>query len=117
MLIPETTRITIEPGIHQSGAVHKRQYILQLVTRDETRAVITLKSDDYVPSGYLLGGASQLLLECVEIAIPKTKNMTAKKWLAKLAMKHDPQLPGMTGDVVRNRCLNIIYDKLAQMAK
>lgn len=117
MLIPETTRITIETGVDQSGAVHKRQYILQLVARDEHKAVITVKSDDYVPSGYMRGGASQLLLECVEIAIPKTKNMTAKKWLAKLAMKHDCQLTVPTGDVVRNRSLKVIYDKLAHVAK
>lgn len=117
MLIPETTRITIETNVNQCGAVHKRQYILQLVARDEHKAVITVKSDDYVPSGYMAGGESQLLLECAEIAIPKAKTMTARKWLAKLAMKHDRQLAVPTGDVVRNRSLKVIYDKLAGVAK
>lgn len=117
MLIPTTTSITIETGIKQSGAVYKRQYTLRLVAQNENRAVITVKSDDYVPSGYKHGDKTQLMLECAEVAIPKSKNMTAKKWLAKLAVRHDMQLLGMTGDADRNRSLKVIYDQLMRIAK
>lgn len=117
MLIPAITTLTVETGIKQFGAVYKRQYTLQLVAQDETKVVITVKSDDYVPSGYKHGNNTQLLLECVEVAIPKAKNMTATKWLAKLAIRHDMQLPGTTGDADRNRSLKAIYDRLVQLAK
>lgn len=116
MLLPQTTRISIETGIEYFTAVYKRVYRLDVHARDGQTAVITVKSEDCTPSGYVRHGSQKVLIECEEIAIP-SGGLTSKGWLAKLAIQHDQSLNQRTGCEYLNRSVSMIKSHLTALTK
>jgi hypothetical protein len=113
MLLPQRTTITIETGENYFTAIFKRQYILTVHANEAGRAIISLKFQDYCPSGYMDGDNRGTLLESQEVKIPSARNMTAKKWLAKLAHQHDKKLFVVTGCERLNKSRLVIIRSLA----
>lgn len=114
MLLPQTTRISIESGVNYYTAVFKRVYTLQVSGQNDHTAVITVKCQDYAPSGYAEGGTQKILIESEEFKIP-THGITAKAWLASLAVLHDKSFGTVSGCVQLNKSLATIRTKLVAL--
>lgn len=113
MLLPESTTLSITTGEKFFTAVYKRVYTLVVHAQDGTNAIITVKSKDYTPSGYGEGGSDRKLIESQQIKIPTAKNMTAKKWLAKLVQSKDLELFQRTGCDKLNASRQILIREIA----
>ena len=114
MLLPEQTHLTIETGEAFFTAPFIRVYNLNVHARDGDRALISVGAYDKTPSGYRKGGSSVVFEEYKEITIPKSVK-TAKKWLAKLALKLDKRIHQMSGCDRLNGANMTIIKKLKEV--
>lgn len=105
--------LDIKTGINFYTAIYRRRYILDVHVIRGGQAMISVRSVDYTPSGYIEGGKDQLLMQCEEVKIPQ--DLTAKEWLAQLVLRLDKTLTVKTRCQYLNESRKEVYGQLEEI--